>query len=357
MSWFKFNGKHCEDDMKVRYAPTAAERGGYFAKLSIDGDEYTSRSGGSYRGTRKKPLEFTLPCFYEEISRAEKEKILRWLAPGKRGQLVLDDRPYCYYDVVIGAEMSIDEYPVVTVNGTRYSGIFKLSMIAHDPHAKLFEKTIEFGDTSGAYDETGLIPEEMMPAAPTTDGSWFLAYNPGTERCGLTVRIAGDTGEDGSVVLYNEATGQTCTVKYLTKELTTDAGMWVEIDGAQMETRWQGAATSEIDYRHHDDGYLALVSGMPAVKDIVVSYVQGGGAVSSPDGRFDDEMTGQYIFLNGDWRLITLVRNPFEMEVAWTADATANENTVVATMNRITVTKTGGATLSKLEIDYQPKVR
>lgn len=32
MSWFKFNGKHCEDDMKVRYAPMAAERGGFYAK-------------------------------------------------------------------------------------------------------------------------------------------------------------------------------------------------------------------------------------------------------------------------------------------------------------------------------------
>lgn len=357
MSWFTFDGKHCEDDMKVRYAPGAAERGGYFAKLSVDSNEYNSRSGGKYYGTRKKPLEFSLPCFYEEISRAEKEKILRWLAPGKKGKLVLDDRPYCYYDVVVGAEMNIEEYPATTQNGTRYSGIFNVTMVAYDPFAKLFDKTIEFGDTTGAYEETGLIPEEMMPATPTPESEWFLAYNPGTEKCAATVRIAGNTGEDGSVALYNEATGQTCTVKYLTDELTTDAGMWVEVDGETMETRWRGAATSEIDYRYHDDGYLSLVSGMPAVKDIVVSYVQGDGAVNSIDGSFEDGMEGQYIFLNGDWRLITLIRNPFEAEVAWTADATANENTVVATMNRITVKKTGGATLSKLEIDYQPKVR
>lgn len=54
MSWFKFNGKHCEDDMNVRYAPGAEERGGFFAKLNIDSNEYTSRSGGVYYGTRKK---------------------------------------------------------------------------------------------------------------------------------------------------------------------------------------------------------------------------------------------------------------------------------------------------------------
>lgn len=253
--------------------------------------------------------------------------------------------------------MSIEEYPATTPNGTKYSGIFNVVLIAHDPYAKLFDKTIEFGDTTGAYEQTGLIPEEMMPAAPTGNEDWFLVYNPGTERCGLTVKLAGSTGKEGSVKLYNEATGQTCTAMYLTDELTTDADMWVEIDGENMETRWQGSVTSEIDYRYHDDGYLSLVPGTPFVKDVVVSYTQGSGAVTSSAGEFDDEMLGQYIFLNGDWRLITLVRNGQEMEVAWLADASANESTVIATMNRITVTKTDGATLSKLEYDFQPKVR
>ena len=357
MSWFTFCGKHCEDDMKVRYAPTAAERGGFFAKLGIASTEYSSRDGGMYHGTTRKPLEFGLPCFYEEISRAEKERILRWLAPGKRGQLVFDDRPYCYYDVVIGAEMKIEEYPASTADGMRYSGIFNVVFIAYDPKARLFDKSIVFGDTTGAYGETGLIPEDMMPKAPAVDAESFLLYNPGTENTGLVLKVAGDTGEEGYVSFVNESTGQTCTLMYLTDELTTNAGMWVEADGEKMEVRWAGAVTSEIDYRYHDDGYLMLEPADPIDKDIVVSYVAGDGAVTCTEAAFTEEMEGMYIFLHGDWRLITLVRNPMEMEVAWTADATSNENTVIAHLNKILVRKSEGVTLSKLEVDYQPKVR
>lgn len=124
-----------------------------------------------------------------------------------------------------------------------------------------------------------------------------------------------------------------------------------------METRWQGAATSEIDYRYHDDGYLTLEPANPMAKDIVVSYVSGDGEVSCAEASFTEEMEGMYIFLCGDWRLITLVRNPTSMEVAWTADTTSNEKTVIAHLNKILVHKSNGVALSKLEVDYQPKVR
>ena len=80
-----------------------------------------------------------LPCFYEELTKHERERVIRWLEHGQRGRLIFDDRPFCYYDVVTGAQMEIREYPVRSANGTTYSGIFTITFIAYDPSARLFE--------------------------------------------------------------------------------------------------------------------------------------------------------------------------------------------------------------------------
>lgn len=268
---------------------------------------------------------------------------------------MLDDRPYCYYDAVVGAEMSIEEYPVTTQNGMKYSGIFTVTLIAFEPFGKLTEKTIAFGDTSGAYEETGLLPEDMMPAAPTPDAETFMVYNPGTEKCGLILKLGGETGKK-TVTFTNEATAQKCTVTGLTDVLTTDSSMWVEVDGERMQTRYGGAATSEINYLYHDDGYITLVPAEP-VKDLAVAYEAGSGTVRSLDGSFEKDMEGKYIYVEGDWRKVSLVRDEWEMETIWRAAATGSESTTVAAVNRITITRETGATLSRIDIDYQPKVR
>lgn len=356
MAWFTFNGKHCEDDMKVRYAPAAVERGGFYAAAETQSADYTSRDGGMYYGTRKKPIEFALPCFYEEITHAERERITQWVAPGSRGKLVLDDRPYCYYDAVASDAARYEEYPVTTAEGVRYSGIFTPKFIAFDPAAKLMMKAYRDGDSRQAYEETGLIPENAMPPAPTVDSSSFLVYNPGTEKCGLIVRIAGNTG-DGNVTFKNETTGQKCVVMNLTDELTTDASMWVELDGEKHQTLWKGSAEGEIDYRYHDDGYISLVPAMPFEKEVPVSYEAGSGKVYCPDGKFDEAMVGTYIYLNEDWHEVLHVINSNEMEVLWQPNTSAAENAIIAALNRIRIEKSDGVKLSRLEIDYVPKVR
>lgn len=123
MVGFTFDGFHCELDMKVRYAPTESERAGHFAKWDIDSADFDSKDGGVYYRTRKKPLEFELPCFYEEITAGERERIVRWLDRERHGRLIFDDRPWCYYDVVPSAPPEIREYPVRVGDETRFSGI------------------------------------------------------------------------------------------------------------------------------------------------------------------------------------------------------------------------------------------
>lgn len=215
MSGFTFNGLHCERDLRVKYAPTADERAGFFAKFSVQNEDFDTKDGGIYYDTSLKVLEMDLPCFYEEITRAERERIIRWLERGRRGRLIFDDRPYCYYDVIPGLEMSIREYPVSTTDGTKYSGIFSIRFIAHDPCAYLLEKTADSDDGSGLCDTTDVIPADRMPAPPKVDDNVFLVYNPGTRRCGLNLRVAGDSGE-GKINFHNETTNQSCTLLGLT---------------------------------------------------------------------------------------------------------------------------------------------
>lgn len=148
MSGFTFNGKHSWGDMHIRYAPTEEERAGFFAKFNIQDMDFETKDGGLYYKTTLDKMEMKLPCFYEEITKGEREKILRWLDHTQRGKLVFDDRPYCYYEVSVGAEMELREFPVRTIYGTRYCGIFTITFIAHDPSAKLFLKTTdqEYGE-------------------------------------------------------------------------------------------------------------------------------------------------------------------------------------------------------------------
>lgn len=350
MSWFEFNGRHCEDDMKVRYAPNAAERGGFFAKLDIQATEYSSRDGGTYHGTRRKPIDFALPCFYEEITRADKEKILRWLAPGAKGMLKLDDRPYCHYDVVIGGDLKIDEYPVTTPDGVRYSGIFTIYFVAYEPAAVLEVITADSGEV---FEQTNAIPAAYMPAVPTTDSTEFFVYNPGDVETGLTIRVAGE----GEVTFTNVASGQICKVVGLTDVLTTDAGKWITIDGEKLQTRYEGNATSEVNYAYHDDGYLSLIPGNAGKKFFSVSYIAGEGSVMCDTPAFQVEDIGKYIYLAGDWREIIYVQDEYTAETRWLAETSGTDVTMLAEMNRILVTRGDGAILSKLEIEYQPKVR
>lgn len=179
-----------------------------------------------------------------------------------------------------------------------------------------------------------------MPMEPTVASTEFLVYNPGTERCGLILQVAGD-GIDGTTVFHNEATNQTCTVMALSDTMTTDLQKWIELDGERQTTFLRSLSTSQIDYRFHDDGYISLAPA-DCEKGVQVSFTSGSGTIHG--SGFRNNMTGRYIYLDGDWRLITFVRNSGELEVAYRAKDTGSVSTVIALLNRITVTKSEGVT-------------
>lgn len=219
MSGFTFNGKHSEQDMHIKYAPTEEERAGFFAKFNIQAMDFETKDGGLYYKTTLDTMEMKLPCFYEEITKSEREKIIRWLDHKQQGKLIFDDRPYCYYDAVVGAEMELQEFPVRTIYGTRYCGIFTITFVVHDPSGKLFYKTTDNIYGEQMDEETDAISRSQMPLSPDPNGNSFLVYNPGTRDCGLILKVCGDTGKN-KITFLNETTGQKCVVLGLTTQLT-----------------------------------------------------------------------------------------------------------------------------------------
>lgn len=215
--------------------------------------------------------------------------------------------------------------------------------------------TAEEGEESEQYELTDCISLLMMPASPLASENSFLVYNPGSEKCGLTLRVAGEAN-GGKVTFANEATGQKCTLSGFTASVTSDVGKWIEVNGETLQVKLKGAATAEAGYIYHDDGYIFLRPA-DAEKGIAVEYKKGSGTITSLDGQFREDMLGKYIYLDSGWRKIDYVYSEDKIETVWRAEANGSEDTIVAAMNRITVTKDSGVNLSMLEIDYKPKVR
>ena len=122
-----------------------------------------------------------------------------------------------------------------------------------------------------------------------------------------------------------------------------------------MQTTCRGAAGSEVAYEYHDDGYISLEPGEPEKEAFEVIYAANGSVVS--DSRFDESMVGKYIWIAGDWHEIIHVSNSDEAVTRWNPGEGGTGNAIVAMLNRITVVLDEGSELSKLEIEYQPKVR
>lgn len=84
--------------------------------------------------------------------------------------------------------------------GTRYSGTFMATFTCYDPFGPLQKAALDTAPTEEELSETGLLPAEMAPDAPTAGCSFFLLYNPGTEVGHTVFRVAGDVGENGLLI-------------------------------------------------------------------------------------------------------------------------------------------------------------
>lgn len=354
MEGFTYRGKHLSD-FGCFYIPDASARGDMMGDYDAIYQEYESRDGGYVYGTRVKPRKFSLSCYYEDITRADKERILQWLDRRQSGELIFDNRSYCAYRVHPTAKIQMRDYLTQDSGTQKYSGTFTIEFTAFFPFARMLAKDLSETEDPYIEEETGILPAYMMPPSPTITDTSFLLYNCGTENANIRIRIAGDVGE--GLTIHNAANNQTCKIIGLTTENTTKAGKWLEIDSETGRVQFGGAAGMKIDYQYHDDGYIQLAPCMPYKKSVTIGYSTGSRIITSSEGIFQEDMVGQYVYLNGAWRYIGRVDSETQAQINVDMTATGSEETAIVTMNRITLTGDSTFSLSKLEIEYTPYVR
>ena len=317
--------------------------------------DYESRDGGYFYGNRVKPKEFSLSCYFEDITTEMKEDMIRWLDRRTDGKLIFDRRPWCWYDV---RPTKIAQFKEYTAADGNISGTFTVTFTAYDPFAVMEKLSL----TNAAADrgekaETAILYTSEMPAAPAVNESSFLLYNPGTEMADTVIRIAGDTGEE--MKIKNITTGQECVLKNVTRAGTTAAGLWIEIDSKRGQTKLKGAAEDSLAYELHDGGYIQLAPAFPIYKAPAqdVGYTMSSSNITSASGFFRKDMIGMYVQLGtGNWKKIVSVSSPTAAVIAGTPRASGKTAAVIAVMNEIEITGTGRS-LTRLEVEYSAKVR
>lgn len=85
MNGFTFDGIHTSQQ-QCYYTPDAKARGELTADFEVSDLNDDARNGGYFIGTRVKPREFSLECYFEEITASKLEEIRRWLHRGRQGQ-------------------------------------------------------------------------------------------------------------------------------------------------------------------------------------------------------------------------------------------------------------------------------
>lgn len=344
MDGFTYNGVHT-DDMKCVFIPDPEDRWFKSPDFTVFDENVNWYDGGYYYGNHTKPREFVLDCYYEEITRAEREAIRRWLDKDTYGRLVFDERPFCYYDVRPTKVVTGKEYSGTNAchENRLYSGTFTVTFTAYKPYGKMFLTSYD-DDDMGASDYCGILQQDLMPDSPTTASRQFLLYNPGTEPCDLIIEIAG-TAASG-LNIRNDTNNTECKLLGL-----PTGGNVLKIDGSIGYMSVGG----EKAFEYHDIGYVALSPYGNIWRGVhasgTASTVTLSGMKTTPD------MAGKYIYMDGEWLRINTVTSDTTLNVAKTFTGTVTEeNGIITGMNDIRVYGDGAITLTTLNIDYTPTV-
>ena len=278
------------------------------------------------------------------------ESIYRWLYRGTRGRLVFDHKPYCYYDVVASKRIVITLYD--HMDGNRlYSGTFTATFTCYEPFGHMFQTSYSGEADEHTLAHTGLLPASMMPASPMLETRSFIIYNPGTEAAHTIIRIAGDVGS--GMLIRNLTTSQRCRIIGLRSDSLLE-GQVLSLDSYRGQTRTELGEHIEMAFPFHDEGYITLAPCTPFVRNLRVNYTANSNIITS-DGGFLPYMMGQFIYLNG-WKCIRLVSSPNRAVISEAMTESGTTEAPVVTMNEIEISG-DGLNLTRLEIDYTPRVR
>lgn len=338
------------------YIPDAAARGDFFSDFDVLDMERAWSSGGEYFHSRVKTRVFELSCYYEEITIKQREAIIRWLDRRTSGELIFDDRSYATYNVRPTKKIEFDDYlqrDLIT-NEDLYSGTFTITFSAYYPFASLNVDNSDNIDDVRALAETGLLKSAQMPPAPGVNSSSFLMYNPGTEYAHTVIRFSGKVGSS-DLMISNNTTGDKCVLK---AGLYVNTGDYLEIDSKTGRVELVSGSERQLMFAFHDEGYIRLSPCMPVYREIEINTTAGSRTIKANVPTFEESMVGQYIYVEGTWKYIGQYNTDRSISVNTTsANTEAKVESVVVTMNNISVVSASDANITKFEMICKAEVR
>ena len=347
MLGFTYNGKHCEKNLHVKYVPKESERGDLMDDYDVLDQDRSWNPGGYYYKARPKARTFTLPCFYEDLTRKQREDIVKWLDRRGSGWLIFDERPWARYYVHPTKKVEFKDYSFGGNEERRYSGTFSITLTAYYPFAELIGTTEESAPF-GADAEVDLLKDAEMPSGSIGTKTEFVLYNPGTEATNTEITFVGSTGSD-DLVITNVTTGDVCVLK---------AGLTATSAAPYVLNSKTGRVTrgGVLDFSYHDKGYIQLAPNEILRDNIAVGTTSGSRTISS-NSAFLPEFMGAYIYVGNAWKYLGTFNTARSMDMNVNASSTGTERTKIASMNYFTIQKANNASITKFEIAYIPEVR
>lgn len=321
--------------------------------LSVGGHD-----GGYWFGTTLEPKIFKLDCFFEEITLLNVQKIQSLFSRGKTGELIFDERPYLKYT----ATVTKTSKPVMYGKKT---GLLTLELTAYYPFAKMDIKStinyLDFGleNKEGLKANTGILSYTMTPSSiftePVVDETRFLLYNAGDERADVTINIAGNIGD--GVLICNSGTKQSCIVKGLTKNNTTNLGKWLGLEASTGKVYMTDGQTSQMSFLYHDRGFIQLLGSCPVDREKEISF--NADTITS-NGLFPPDIEGKFVRINDEWIKVTKYITPSMASISKPLSGSGTVLTDIVTMNEIVIqplNNTQSLDITKLEFLYDPTFR
>lgn len=317
-----------------------------------------SRDGGQHYGSTVQPKQFSLRCYFEEITEYQLAMVYSLFKKDAYGPLVFDERPWLTYTATVTKPPEIVKYPAH--NGT-YSGTVVFGMTAYNPFgystehytdslsmdSRVLEKIDQFMATTGIVSmATAPVNSTISDTSPATAQFKHYYLNGGDAPAQTTITIAGDVGT--GIDIYNYATKQTCRVIGLTDANTTNIGEALTINSQDGSCyMWMSGSNG---YRYHDKGYIQMAPNVPIYRNVGF-YYDGEGNITSDSGPLSPLMENKHIYIDGGWRQIVGVF----INTAWIdifGGTPGNYVSDIITLNPIIVTPVTTMNLTMFDVSY-----
>lgn len=348
-------------DIGLEYAPDNSNTYVYGpAETIVHEETFEGHNGGYSYGAYKQPKEFVLRCFYEDshIAKGVMAKAHSLFRVGKKGILVFQRRPWCYYYATV---TSVDP-------GEMYSylnGMFVITMKAYYPFARglavnnhLFYSLPTDECHAEIMENTAMFDNGyMMPAMTFTNISTqrsILLYNPGTERAKVDIVVSGEAGD--GITIANTTTGQSC--RYIAFN-TNDGEIYTDgINGKVTATK---DGVEKLGFLYHDYGFIELEPAFPILRNLYISYENQQVTSTNILYEYEDEKgwyEDKYIFIGADntgsWYQINQCVDKYTLTLKQSAQSSGSCKTNVVPMNEIIITPSAGTSISTLSFVYKP---